>query len=209
MIFTKWVAAFTLLHFVGSFASGQVIDDIGPANLDEFTHQVLISVRYNNPPANDAGPQWVGSGTLISDDWVLTCAHIFDYNPLYGSVTEVEVKYRAINVNEEEQSVAVEARVHFRDHRDRQRNIYAETYRPEEDIALLLLKNRINGFYNLAALPRADAEIANGATVRWAGYGKTRNGEGGDLLEGRTVKLPSKNCLQNIAPGRVLRFLLR
>ena len=55
MIFTKWVAAFTLLHFVGSFVLGQVIDDEGAANLDEFPYQVLISKRYENPPPNQYG----------------------------------------------------------------------------------------------------------------------------------------------------------
>ena len=92
MIFTRLAAVFILFRL----SSCQVRRDIGRATNEEYPHQVMIVVTGEN---HEVYAPCRGSGTLITDQWVLTTAHNFDKD--IGKAVSAEVSVPAMRYSAE------------------------------------------------------------------------------------------------------------
>ena len=177
---------------VGQTTHGQVREDKGKAKHEDFPDQVAIYVRdeYNAPLCR------VGTGTLISNQWILTSTHLFkpknNDKVSWGRVTDVYVQFgetECFGVTEQYlREVAERKAYHKRNSLDRTDTDFL----PHEDITLLNLENPIEGFTGFARLPPQDYNIEDYKDMEFAGFGRNKEGESGTLRKGTTKKLPLK-----------------
>jgi len=189
MIFTRLAAVFMLLF---SPSACQVGRDVGRAAVEDYPHQVLIVVKGEN---HRVYKPCTGSGTLISEQWVLTAAHNFDSDKDIGK------------------AVGAEVRVPTKGYRAEAAAFYTHpTYDVDQaledgeeydfcmiDIALVRLKAPFMdgsrpAVIRTASLPRRNEEIEDFSNVRFAGYGTNDYNNEDVLYEGTSVKLPIYYC---------------
>ena len=141
MIFTKSIALLILLHLLRCWKTtqGQVREDKGKAKHEDFPHQVAIYVRYEyNAPLCR-----VGTGTLISSQWILTSTHLFksknNDKVSWGDVTDVYVQFGETEcfggTEQDLREVSERKAYHKRDSPDRSDTDYL----PHKDLTLLKL----------------------------------------------------------------------
>jgi len=181
MIVTRLVSVFILLYF----CSAQVHRETGRAAHEQFPHQVEILMGYDGGSGAISG----GTGTLISERWVLTCAHNLQRYEDRGAVTSVEARVPSKGLS----AVASEWYAHDSYDLNRDSSDYYDF--DEIDIALVKLKAPLTdgnapASVTPASLPRASDVIEDMSEVRFAGYGENDRDEEGVLFEGRSYKLP-------------------
>jgi len=187
MLFTRLAAVFILFRL----SSCQVRRETGRGSNEEYPHQVLIVVTGEN---HDVYNPCRGSGTLISDQWVLTAAHNFDNDEDTGKAVSAEVSVPAMGYSAEAASWYPHPTYNF-DH-----DLEGDEYDFDMvDIALVRLKTPFMdgnkpAEINAAGLPQPDEEIENFSDVRFAGYGENDHGDEPVLYEGKSVKLPIYYC---------------
>ena len=185
------ITRLTVIFILFGLSSCQVRREVAEANYEDFPHQVQIVVTYADESVGG------GTGTLILDkwgnQWVLTCAHVFQNVKGNGAVVSAEVRIPS-------EGFAAEASHWWS---DGSYNIYEaepeyeEEYNYEEmDIALVKLKTNLmtrDGMparVTAATLPEEDDAIEDFSEVRFAGFGQNNRRKDDILLEGRSYKLP-------------------
>ena len=182
MIITRLVALFVVL----GFASSQVHRDVGRARYEDFPHQVLLLMKYANKELGG------GTGTLISDQWVLTAAHNIQRRADSGKPVAIEVSIPSEGFKAE----ANKWFAHGSYDLDRDMSSNGEYDLRAIDLALVklsapLMKGEERANVVPALLPQPKEEIEDLSVMRFAGYGDNDlEGEESVLLQGTSVKLP-------------------
>merc|ERR1719354_962088 len=189
LFFTRLAAVFILFRF----SSCQVRRDLGRAAQDEYPHQVSLVVTDEK---NEGYRAMFGSGTLISDRWVLTAAHNFESHKVIGRAKTAEVRIPSTGLSAEVEKWYAHPTYDL----DQVLADEYDTYRLEMiDVALVKLKAPFMdgdqpANVKTASLPRLNEEIEDFSDVRFAGYGDNDHVNDTVLYKARSVKLPIYYC---------------
>ncbi|XP_045456964.1 venom protease-like [Melitaea cinxia] len=151
-----------------------------PAFLRQFPHMAVVGCQ---DPKKDADIIWVGGGSLISENFILTAAHVV-WSPNYGRI------YYALlgTLNKKSHDSLLVNVINTIPHKLYQMNSETKMY----DIALLRLHERVkfNEFIRPICLPVSDRKITDHRIV--AGWGQI-NSRGDTSDELRYVNIREQN----------------
>ncbi|KAI8426742.1 hypothetical protein MSG28_014439 [Choristoneura fumiferana] len=179
---------------------GDRISDGTPAEPKEFPHMALLGCRndYNTgiPPL-----QWVAGGSLISDKFILTAAHVLSH-PDYGAI-----RYALLGVNNKTRARdgflynIVNVIAH---------KFYEKDKKPH-DIALLELHRRVtlSEFIRPACLPTSGLEVMDSNRIL-AGWGGTLSATSSEeLLKVYIAELDYETDCKSRFPDNVKKVFLK
>jgi len=189
---------------LASTATCQVVQPEGMANNGEFKYLVYLSVEFNFPPGlfkpPNTEPTFYGGGVIVTEKWVVTCAHNFDEEFEQGKYYQVNrVTVLAGTKNKTSKSRAQEITVGFE-------NVIKhgkfERADPAADIALIFLGENtflFNDRVQPANLIKSRKELNIHSECMIVGWGAYRNNRNQEVdpekaRKGRVYIVENHNC---------------